>query len=160
MTDIPIIFSKPMILALIAGRKTMTRRLVWGKKAVRRKRNMHGEWGEVSSQPLSRWQRVKVGDRLWVREAWSHDGPDMGTVRARAEDVLPGGERYGPYYRATEVAPETLAWITPMFMPRWASRLALEVTAVRVERLRASLRGYRRVVNGILREAEQRDSPF
>ncbi len=74
------------------------------------------------------------GDRLWVREAWAHDGPDLATVRAAFEDAL-GGAGYGPYYRATEPAPDTLSWRSPIHMPRWASRLTLTVTEIRVQRL-------------------------
>lgn len=81
----------------------------------------------------SGWKRP--GDRLWVRETWSHDGPDLETVRARCEDMLVGGITYGPYYRATESAPDTLTWKPSIHMPRWACRLLLDVKAVRVERL-------------------------
>ena len=46
-----------------------------------------------------------------------------------------GDGRYGPYYLATESAPDTLHWKPSIHMPRWASRITLEVTGVRVERL-------------------------
>jgi hypothetical protein len=66
-----------------------------------------------------------VGDQLWVRETWSHDACSV-----------PG---FGPYYKAdykaAEVAPATLRWISPLFMPRWASRITLELTDVRVQRV-------------------------
>lgn len=77
------------------------------------------------------------GDRLWVREAWAHDAPDLETARTRHEDVMGGGVTYGPYYRATEGEPDTLRWRPSIHMPRWASRIILEVTGVRVERLQA-----------------------
>lgn len=60
------------------------------------------------------------GDRLWIRETWSISGN-------------------GPFYRADTMQPETVryAWRSPIFMPRWASRITLEVTDVRVERLQS-----------------------
>ena len=45
------------------------------------------------------------------------------------------GGSYGPYYRATEFAPDTLRWYPSIYMPRWASRITLEIISVRVERL-------------------------
>lgn len=59
------------------------------------------------------------GDRLWVREAWAKDS------------TVDGGARY----YATDQISDLRKKRSPLFMPRWASRLLLEVTAVRVERL-------------------------
>jgi len=71
---------------------------------------------------------------MWVRETWTHDAPDLETCRAAYEDASPG-IGYGPYYRATEVAQDTLKWRPAIFMPRWASRITLEIAKVRVQRL-------------------------
>jgi hypothetical protein len=134
MTDIPILFSKPMVLALLAGRKTMTRRL-----ALRWKEPPKSNRGTRASRDggwvFSPWRSVKPGDRLWVRETWSHDAENLETCKRAHEDILQGGNVFGPYYRATEVSPETLSWISPIHMPRWASRLTLAITATKVERL-------------------------
>lgn len=75
-----------------------------------------------------------VGDRLWCREAWAVDAP-LDQVRRECEDML-GGIGHGPYYRADEVHENTgLTWRPSIFMPRWASRITLEIVGVRVERL-------------------------
>lgn len=67
------------------------------------------------------------GDRLWVRETfglWDTEPSD-------------GPERAHVFYRATEDGPRFQRWRPSIFMPRWASRLTLELTSVRVERVQA-----------------------
>ena len=77
-----------------------------------------------------------VGDRLWVREGWGYavasDPSDRHIVhRATCDDCPPGWPaRRGPYS-------EMVVWRSPIFMPRWASRLTLEITRVRLERVRS-----------------------
>lgn len=122
MTDRPIIFSAPMIRALLDGRKTMTRRLAWREfpKLVR----------VVNDKPRrapSPWQRVQPGDRLWVRERFSgrHEGWSVDH---------PGG----PIWYWADGNPRHGDWTKPkpsIHMPRWASRLTLTVTATKIERL-------------------------
>ena len=121
MREIPILFSPPMVRALLAGRKTVTRRL------------------------SKRWLKVKAGDVLWVREAFQ---PIF------AEGFEHGGEKYpdwktGEGYAIRYVATEGRTdWIDGednitdrckpgIHMPRWASRITLEITGVRVERVRS-----------------------
>jgi len=116
--DVPIIYSAPMVRALIEGRKTMTRRLP--------NRDKRG--------PGRSWQLVKPGDRLWVRENFS--GPytcGYGRIPASRQDDWP------VWYWA-DGNPNDGDWEKPrpsIHMPRWASRLTLAVTAVKVERLQA-----------------------
>ena len=129
--DIPIIFSGPMVRALLEGRKTMTRRLAW-----RTKWNEGGpifdaaggqmdvvEPHEVRIGP-SPWQKAKPGDRLWVRETITRSG---GLVQYAADHKT-----------------SSLQWPWPeekqdprpsIHMPRWASRLTLTVTETKIERL-------------------------
>jgi hypothetical protein len=102
MTDYPIIFNGPMVCALLDGRKTQTRR---------------------ASGP--QWQKVKPGDRLWVRETWQQ--PALCEVQYRATDTT----RIGHWH------PACGPWRPSNQMPRWASRLTLTVTGVKVERLQA-----------------------
>jgi hypothetical protein len=126
--DRPIIFSAPMVRALLAGMKTQTRRL--------------------ATSPL---RRCKVGDRLWVREAWSGTFWSIDDIDGRAREYweTPKAERTkqfsaGVFYRLSEeeqphgerFVPEG-QWTPSIHMPRWASRLTLIVEAVRVEPLQA-----------------------
>lgn len=156
MRDIPIIFSAPMVRSLLDGRKTMTRRLAWQPKPWK-----EGEFASeqieefdvlgclivgATDQPFkvyrpSPWQRVKPGDRLWVREnlaamanwgVWHDAGPVpadgrfLDDIDGRGRDLI---ERYAP----TEATDS--ARIPSIHMPRWASRLTLVVTKTKIERL-------------------------
>lgn len=141
MKDHPIIFSRPMVLALLAGRKTQTRRLLYIEKKVRHGiPPMTGEFLIEHRPPtstafdtyfaLSGWQRVKPGDRLWVRENWraddfDKDDPDRTIYQADA----PAG-----------VLAETkgiIKWRPCIHLPRTRSRLTLTVTETKIERLQA-----------------------
>jgi len=128
MTERPILFTGPNVLKVIAGRKTQTRRIV--KPELDPK--THSPW--LSPDGMWRWmtgvisygddeRRCPYGvpcDRLWVREAWRLRSADR-TVAYRA-DCAPHED-------------EHWRWKPSIHMPRWASRLTLEITAVSVERI-------------------------
>lgn len=164
MTDRPIIFSAPMVRALLEGRKTQTRRLL----SIRGRRGF-SEFGPSDTQGYDwdfrdahmRWHDLRhgellaklpwhVGDRLWVREnCWAqHNGVDGDGVRYPAD---------GGFIRAASSAAAVDAWdrlncyahsrhpdnatdsgqlVPSIHMPRWASRLTLTVTDVRVQKAR------------------------
>lgn len=131
MKERPILFSAPMVRALLYGSKTQTRRVVKPQHLKFFDQSATDMLGAWSKRPMP---YGKPGDRLWVRETWAHDAESLEQCRASLEDAM-GGGRYGPYYRATESAPDTLYWKPSIHMPRWASRITLEITGVRVERL-------------------------
>lgn len=122
MADRPIIFSGPMVRALIEGRKTQTRRVMKPYDKI----------------PGTFRSLYKPGDRLWVRETWRTSYTNDYYVEAlgrtpRASDLDP--EATGIEYLAdgeNELSGKTRAAI---HMPRWASRLTLIVEEVRVQRL-------------------------
>ncbi|MBK5002653.1 hypothetical protein IAE37_004929 [Pseudomonas sp. S31] len=151
----PILFSGPMVRAILDGRKTVTRRVVKATKSHADGLIMldhgNGWWpfnafgdSEVDSDgmeyPIS-CPHGKPGDRLWVRETWFCDhfevmsGPylkpaDLDVTDAREDGTL--------VYAADGLTPyeaEQPTWKPSIHMPRWASRILLEVTDVRVERL-------------------------
>ena len=136
MKERPIIFSGAMVRALLAGTKTQTRRVV---KPLPITLNRDTNSLEVDDENIANGRFAKQvpcpygqpGDRLWVREArwWFKDEPDHETgyypPKLTVEDVE---------YRA-DGDDVRKVWRPSIFMPRWASRITLEVTSVRVERL-------------------------
>lgn len=149
MTDRPILFSAPMVRALLDGTKTQTRRicnpqllsLTGSGKRIYRDEDFRASWadspGATHSSGFKDCRYGSPGDRLWVREtcrAMDHrhvvyladNGCRMiGPTRADA-DAWCKLNRYRGLVGAT---------VPPIHMPRWASRITLELTGVRVERL-------------------------
>lgn len=139
----PILFSAPMIRAILAKRKSQTRRLVKGSDG------KVPNCGEL--KPLNIGCPYGVsGDRLWVRETWAPafyfgDGTKGAVYAAdnsyRAADAT---DMRGPYVNAAlirEGVPirtisDSARWRPSIHMPRAFSRIMLEITSVRVERLR------------------------
>jgi hypothetical protein len=122
MADRGIIFSTPMVRALLEGRKTQTRRLVNAKGRTADALFNSGFSDAYIMDPGNADWRARsvthaVGDRLYVRES-IHACPDPICYRAD----MPGQYPDGP-------------WRPSIHMPRWASRLTLLVTEVRVQRL-------------------------
>ena len=135
MKERSILFSGEMVRAIIAGRKTQTRRVVKFRE-VPNEPEHHNPWhtagGWQDGDESLRCPYGAPGDRLWVREGWSAPITVLGAV-----NWLRMGSGEKPVYRADGGAlPSGYgAWRSPLFMPRWASRIALRVTGVRVERL-------------------------
>lgn len=118
MRDHPIIFSGPMVRALLDGRKTMTRRLtVEGMQRI--KKNPRPSW----------WTHCHPGDQLWVRESFRiSDGGVIYDAAGGQEDYIKPEYKY-------RVDGGNGPWRPSIHMPRDASRLTLEVTEVRTEPL-------------------------
>lgn len=139
----PILFSGVMVRELLAGKKTQTRRAVTPQPEISHDGEPYWHiggyrvWGyrPPSAVPLRAGGHPlpcpygKPGDRLWVREAWrassAHDG--------LAPRDIPQGDaiEYGADHERVLTGKQRPS----MFMPRWACRLVLTVTQVRVERL-------------------------
>ncbi len=130
MTNIPIIFSAPMVLALLAGRKTMTRRLAWRTKTFQAESLSPSPQFCTRSFPTS-WQKVKPGDRLYVRENFAMvGGGDPGLP------IYAANWREDAKARGFENIPANPPKWTPcIHMPRKISRLTLDVLSVKTEPL-------------------------
>jgi hypothetical protein len=147
MTDRPIIFSAPMVRALLDGRKTQTRRVLKpqpgdGAAHFRSGTGKHvWDWPGLGlgTDPGKELPRVPYapGDRLWVREAWRPDPNGPSTTGAielfYPADRMLHAETPADGWRMPKQAQR--GKVTPLHMPRWASRLTLHVTEVRVQRL-------------------------
>jgi len=158
MRELPILMNAVMVRAILSGAKTQTRRAIKPQPHIDGSGNFcwkGSNYGQdtagvplartlASQIPSARNGRVlcpfgKIGDRLWVRETW------RGLV-----NIAPPGSyeyvvaRYVPdqehclriEYAATQ-ADDSEPWRPSTNMPRWACRLVLEITDLRVERLRA-----------------------
>jgi hypothetical protein len=137
-----IIFSAPMVRAILAGRKTQTRRVIrpqpmpyapfggglaWCGKIVAPGYKAIGVERVRETPVYLVCPLGKIGDRLWVREWWTEYEVDdvQGTRNFYAADYAD---------RQCQVMPGVfLKWQSPLFMPRRASRITLEITEVRVE---------------------------
>lgn len=131
MRELPILFSGPMVKAILDGQKTMTRRVV--KAPVALLDQVRIDPSDTSGRQLLKPCPFGVpGDRLWVRETWtSHSTCGSNPIVHYAAD---GEMRTIDVPAGTELTFKD-GNRPSIFMPRWASRLTLEVTAVRVERL-------------------------
>ncbi|HTJ89589.1 MAG TPA: hypothetical protein VL356_05370 [Acidocella sp.] len=132
MVDRPILFSAPMVRALLAGTKTQTRRFLKPQPA---SVDEAGCWYGNNPQSLQNRLRFAIGDRLWVRESWWHVCAGDGPAISAPGDSL---GRDGAFFRADhpDYPPCPHYRSRPsIHMPRWASRLTLTVTDVRVQRL-------------------------
>jgi hypothetical protein len=153
MKERPIIMSGPMVNAILEGRKTQTRRVIKPQPSEGYR------WSDADKLFLLPGSRLGLmwrcphgapGDRLWVRETFvlehAYDEGDLPADRpVMYNDQFEFWQV--PHYRATEPEPHIVPfdlvdtyddrtrWSPSIFMPRWASRLLLEVTGVRAERL-------------------------
>lgn len=172
MKERPILFSAPMVRAVLAGTKTQTRRLVKPRVAEliaflasteevsggapdllgqghlgSEFRLWSAEYPDEGSTPVP-CPYGAPGDRLWVRETFYDDFSSRGEQRGERDQ---DGRIRGIEYRADHDCRNWEAgcpcnpdgdgkrseWRPSIFLPRWASRIDLEVTSVRVEQLQA-----------------------
>lgn len=144
MKERPILFSGPMVKAILEGRKTQTRR-VYG---LIMDMELDGDESGAGWEPCPRsWPYGVPGDRLWVRESFQIGYPTgsvgdewIGDELAEVDGPLPKekpedfGFWWNAYYKADD--PEMCSWWRPsIHMPRWASRITLEIVRVHVEQL-------------------------
>ncbi|MEL5292672.1 hypothetical protein [Serratia nevei] len=142
MKERPVIFNSEMVRAIIDGRKTQTRRVIANvspdnciplQKPTKTKDGIYTHVMDAPGHGLCPFGRV--GDRLWVRETFAGHYLDDDQIqdikdgRCKAKDLCEYRSDYGDDADCAD------GWTPSIHMPRWASRILLEITAVRVERL-------------------------
>lgn len=139
----PILFSTPMVQAILDGRKTQTRRLVKPQPDARGLRTTNVLFEDYHGMEIR--PRFSVGDIMYVRETF-------GEYR---DNTASGGVSIKTVYRAdNNLKPNNGTWKPSLFMPKSEARIFLKVTDVRVERLQdisqedAEAEGIKPVVSG------------
>lgn len=154
MKERPILFNGAMVRAILAGTKTQTRRVVKTQPEamsddVQRVKGDDGFWWPATAARSMVQTREMPsfcpygapGDRLWVRETWcsAYARGCWGTVYGADEAFVQGPQAHpkGPHFNGDwkGPGPQVYRWKPSIHMPRWASRISLEVTEVRVQRL-------------------------
>jgi hypothetical protein len=143
MTERPILFSGPMVRAILSGQKTVTRRACKPQPSALAHTKAAdgtpmGSWWETGKN-INRCPYGQPGERLWVRESFT----DLrGTGIEHRPDPAGPLQRYAfaadspPGSHSDEVRKDYgIKWKPSIHMPRSACRILLEITAVRVERL-------------------------
>lgn len=133
----PILFKDEMVRAILDGRKTQTRRVMKPQPEGGLDFTPFAPFGVVNGKgnPLI-CRHGQPGDRLWVRETWQHlhnEGQKADQFEQWQQNSI------DCLYLADESSPNNKPmsgrWRPSIHMPRWASRITLEITDVRVERL-------------------------
>lgn len=166
IAELPILFTAPMVRAILDGRKTQTRRIMKPQPAgdIRSHTlpnaqahawisSLRHKYGQTTVHTCPHGQKL---DRLWVRETWAtvngecgpgfaykadgafmqpeYDGPNFGAGPSFNYDKYPG--EYTMWYSDLLEGVPGHKWRPSIHMPRWASRITLEILNVRVQRLR------------------------
>lgn len=154
----PIIFSGPMVRAILNGTKTQTRWVIkdaidsgevaWGVFPARK--SGYIAWFGVPMADGAQFTRLNYmdgfmppcspGDTLWVRETWKtwtsfNGGPGFLYAADDTFEPIPFMDAMDDWEAVQHKGKCGEAWKSPMFMPRWVSRITLAVKSVRVERV-------------------------
>lgn len=158
MKELPVLFDAVSVRAIIAGRKTMTRRVIQPQPPAEIPGSYttggnidKGECTEIQwcavpdidrvSGPPPKWQTAlnpcggEPGRRLWIREPWAVPGAVARSDDPIYEDRDRDRVLYLADYENRDADGRWPSWRNAIYMPRWASRITLELTSARIERL-------------------------
>ena len=163
MKELPILFSSEMVKAILEGRKTQTRRIIKPQPpndkyqlitlidttdSEERKHRGKNQWAIidglniVADQKIYFKSRYQVGDRLWVRETFCYGNVSGAENGEGNPDILFISQCKGESdiifkeeALRENIDIEEVVWRPSIHMPKWAARIWLEVTGVKVERV-------------------------
>lgn len=138
------IFNGEMVRAILGGRKTQTRRPIKWKQTRfteigEREDRSKWPWSEDAENACDFWHPCPfgaVGDRIWVRETFAALAPGS-YEQVKPQEGCCHYLRYAATDRLAKLDADVRGykWVPSIHMPRWASRILLEITDVRIERL-------------------------
>lgn len=159
MTERPILFDGESVRAILAGHKWQTRRVVKPTQSTPKVAPLHmepwiiGDEWQTDDAGLPCWAGFHpdypgeakwfscpygaAGDRLWVRETWALVPATAYRASPVQQTICPTDSHDAAIYKAGWSLSAPTRWRSPIHMPRWAARILLTVTGVRVERLQA-----------------------
>ena len=144
MNERPIVFSAPMVRAILAGTKTQTRRVLKLQPPAGAEHHSLADvghpWHDIYGHDGPAVHRVRCpygqpGDRLWVRENFCPIYPQDPHYNGGRPIEYDYAATYKHGHRLGDLIGEKKKWSPSIHMPRAASRITLEITGVRVERL-------------------------
>ena len=150
MTERPIIMSAESVRAILDGRKTQTRRVINPQPPddIEHYHHKDGLWYPVNypgcrgeMYPVYHGVRCPygaVGDRLYVRETWKSsfsEYQETGQGHGGPDDPCWGYKATMTYSCGKPIPDYPIAWKSPIYMPKIAARIWLEITGIRAERL-------------------------
>lgn len=175
MNEKPILFSAPMVIAILEGKKTQTRRVInpqpdnrptghmrfYPNDMAKKRKHYGSEEHMKRGLPVDFSPYGHPGDQLWVRETWALSG---NWDDVKISDLPKFGIKDNLVYRASEKHPnaEYYKWKPSIFMPRWASRITLVVSRIRVERVQEITRDDAKAegVSGVWRNPPEKEEHY
>ena len=142
MKQSPILFKAEMVRAILDGSKTQTRRIVKERNYPIAFSGFTDEFVMSPKNHLYQSLYGTMGDQLWVRETfgiadnWIHES-EIDPPRTIAYKADLSAINFDPFYKVntSNWGWVNMKWKPSIFMPRWASRIQLEITDIRIERL-------------------------
>jgi len=142
----PILFNGEMVRAILDGRKAQTRRVIKPQPVLV---GSSWEWepkgkivyascwadGGIPARLMPYGAPYQVGQKLWVRETWVQVEAPLGNPIHKVVYRADCRDSSGAYWSSIAEDPANVKWRPSIFMPKWATRLWLEVTGVRAERV-------------------------
>ena len=134
----PILFSVPMVRAILEGKKTQTRRIIKPQPQGDLLK-MLGHYAVFSDKHVLSCPYGQPRDHLWVRETWTENDRGQNITKREWEDIyqLLDLDTFCTEFGLPDASPRTAKWHPSIFMPRDHSRVLLEIVEIRAERLQA-----------------------